>query len=73
MGPGVLESVYEVVLGRELRKKGLQVERQKPMSIIYNNIKFDEAFRCDLVVHGKVIAEAQISAGTVTGSMPNSS
>ncbi len=57
LGPGVFESVYEVLLAYELRKKGLTVERQKPMSITYDGIRFDEAFRSDLVVTGKVIAE----------------
>jgi GxxExxY protein len=57
LGPGVFESVYEVVLAHELRKKGLMVERQKPMSILYDGVQFDEAFRSDLVVNGKVIAE----------------
>ena len=57
LGPGLLESVYEVVLAYELKKKGLTPERQKPMPILYDNIQFDEAFRSDLVVNGKVIAE----------------
>jgi GxxExxY protein len=57
LGPGLLESVYEVVLAYELKKKGLTAERQKPMPIMYDNIRFDEAFRSDLVVNGKVIAE----------------
>ena len=57
LGPGVFESVYEVVLAHELRKKGLVVERQKPMSILYDGIRFDEAFRSDLVVNGKVAVE----------------
>jgi GxxExxY protein len=57
LGPGVFESVYEVVLAYELRKKGLVVERQKPMSIVYDGIQFNEAFRSDLVVNGKVITE----------------
>jgi|ERR1041384_1080744 GxxExxY protein len=57
LGPGVFESVYEVVLAHELRKAGLLVERQKPMSILYDGIRFDEAFRTDLVVNGKVIVE----------------
>ncbi len=57
LGPGIFESVYEVVLAHELRKKGLTVERQKPMSIVYDGIRFDEAFRSDVVVNGKVIAE----------------
>ena len=57
LGPGLLESVYEVVLAYELQKGGLTAERQKPMPILYDNIRFDEAFRSDLVVNGKVIAE----------------
>lgn len=57
LGPGLLESVYEVVLAYELKKKSLTAERQKPMPIVYDNIRFDEAFRSDLVVDGKVIAE----------------
>jgi len=57
LGPGLLESVYEVVLAYELKKKGVTAERQKPMPILYDNIRFDEAFRSDLVVNGKVIVE----------------
>ena len=57
LGPGVFESVYEVALAHELHKLGLTVERQKPMSILYDGIRFNEAFRADLVVNGKVIVE----------------
>ncbi|HEX9281204.1 MAG TPA: GxxExxY protein [Candidatus Udaeobacter sp.] len=57
LGPGLLESVYEVVLAYELKKRGLAAERQKSMPILYDNIRFDEAFRSDLVVNGKVIVE----------------
>ena len=57
LGPGLLESVYEVVIAYELQKRGLTAERQKPMPIMYDNIRFDEAFRSDLVVNGKVVAE----------------
>lgn len=57
LGPGLLESVYEVVLAYELQKKRLTAERQKPMPILYENIRFDEAFRSDIVVNGKVITE----------------
>ncbi len=57
LGPGIFESVYEVVLAHELQKKGLIVERQKPMSILYDGVRFDGAFRSDVVVNGKVIAE----------------
>jgi GxxExxY protein len=57
LGPGLLESVYAVVLAYELENSGLSAERQKPMPILYDNIRFDEAFRSDLVVNGKVIVE----------------
>lgn len=57
LGPGLLESVYEVVLAHELRKAGLEVERQKPMPIVYDGIRFEEASRSDLVVGEKVIVE----------------
>ena len=57
VGPGVFESVYEVLVAYELKKQGLTVERQKPMPITYDGVRFEEAFRSDLVVNGKVIAE----------------
>ena len=57
LGPGLLESVYEIVLAYELRKKGLLVDRQVPMEIIWDNIRFEEGFRADLIVERKVIVE----------------
>ncbi len=57
LGPGVYETVYEVLVAYELKKIGLSVERQKPMPIIYDGVRFDEAYRTDLIVDGKVIAE----------------
>jgi GxxExxY protein len=69
LGPGVFESVYEVVLAHELRKKDLLVERQKPMSILYDGIRFDEAFRSDLVVNGKVIVELKSAAALTDVNM----
>jgi len=57
LGPGLLESVYEVVLAYELRQRGLSVKRQVPMPIRYKDMTFDEAFRADLVVEEKVIVE----------------
>ena len=56
-GPGLLETVYEVVLAYELRKQGLNVERQVPIPIYYDELVFDEGFRADLLVEGKVIVE----------------
>lgn len=55
--PGLRESVYEVVLAHELRKGRLIVESQKPMAIVYDGIRFDEAYRADLCVNSKVIVE----------------
>ena len=57
LGPGLLETVYEVVLTQELTERGLHVERQVPVAITYKGIRFDEGFRADLVVEGKVILE----------------
>ena len=57
LGPGLLESVYEVILAHELRQLGLQVEQQVPVPIEYRGIKFEEAFRADILVEGKVVLE----------------
>lgn len=57
LGPGLLESVYEVILARELSDRGLQVERQVQVPIIYKGIRFDEGFRADIIVEGKVLLE----------------
>jgi len=57
LGPGLLETVYEVVLAHELRQRGLQVERQVVVPIVYQGLRFDEAFRADIVVNNKVVLE----------------
>jgi len=57
LGPGLLESVYETVLAYELNKRGLQVERQKPLPVVYEEVRLEEGFRADLVVSDKVIVE----------------
>ena len=57
LGPGLLESVYEAVLARELTLRGLKVERQVSVSIEYEGLLFDEGFRADIIVEGKVILE----------------
>jgi len=49
--------VYEVVLVRELQNRGLKVERQVPVPIEYKGIRFDEGFRADIIVDGRVILE----------------
>jgi GxxExxY protein len=57
LGPGLLESVYEIVLAYELQQRGLSVNRQVPIAIRYKEMFFDEAFRADIVVDKKVIVE----------------
>ena len=57
LGPGLLESVYETVLFHELRKRRLVVVRQQAIPFIYEELRFDEGFRADLVVENKVIVE----------------
>jgi iron complex transport system substrate-binding protein len=57
LGPGLLESVYEVVLARALEKRGLKVERQKTVSFEYDGLRFDEGLRVDLLVEGMVVVE----------------
>ena len=57
LGPGLLESVYEIVLAYELQQRGLRVNRQVPVTIHYRDMTFDAAFRADLVVEEKVIVE----------------
>lgn len=65
LGPGLLESVYEIILAHELEGCGLNVKRQVPIPITYKGIAFEEGFRADLVVNDKVILELK-SVETVT-------
>lgn len=57
LGPGLLESVYELVLAHELVKRGLVVERQKDVSFVFDDLRFDAGFRIDLLVEGRVVVE----------------
>ena len=57
LGPGLLESVYETVLVHELAARGLRVQRQVPIAIEYEGMRFDEAFRADLLVEDLLIVE----------------
>jgi len=57
LGPGLLESVYEVILAHALRKRGLKTERQVSIPIQFDGIRFDEGFRADLIVEEKLIVE----------------
>jgi GxxExxY protein len=57
LGPGLLESAYETILAYELAKAGLQVVRQVPIPIRYEELTFEEGFRADLLVGGRLIVE----------------
>lgn len=57
IGPGLLESVYEEILSLELIKRGLIIERQKAIPVIYEGKKLDIGFRTDIIVENKVILE----------------
>lgn len=57
LGPGLLESAYEVCLTHELRLRGLQVLTQHPVSIGYDGVRIDVGYRIDMLVQGMVIIE----------------
>ena len=57
LGPGLLESAYETCLFYELQKAGLRVERQRPVPVVYKDIKLDCGYRLDIVVENCVIVE----------------
>ena len=57
LGPGLLESVYEVCLLHELNKRGVKVERQVSLPVVYDNLRLDAGLRLDLVVEKRVIVE----------------
>src|SRR5687768_2622028 len=59
LGPGLLESVYEVLLAHDLTQRGVLVERQKRISFMHRGILFEEAFRVDLLVGNAVIVEVK--------------
>lgn len=57
LGPGLLESVYEVVLANRLRQRGLSVEQQKRVCFTFDGIEFDEGLRIDLLVENDLVVE----------------
>ena len=57
LGPGLLESVYREVLKHELEKRGLRVEREVPIPVVYETVHLPVGFQADLVVEGLVIVE----------------
>ena len=57
LGPGLLESVYEVVLAYELEQRSLHVVRQQAIPVVYQGTRIEMGFRADLIVEDKVIIE----------------
>jgi len=57
LGPGLLESAYEACLAFELKKRGLSVEQERPLPLIYEQVKMDCGYRIDLLVEGLVVVE----------------
>jgi len=57
LGPGLLESTYEVCLEYELLQIGLKVEKQKALPVVYRDIKLDAGYRIDLLIENKIILE----------------
>jgi GxxExxY protein len=57
LGPGLLESVYEILFAEYLREAGLSAERQVPVPISFKGVSIDNAFRADLIVEGRLLVE----------------
>lgn len=57
LGPGLLESAYRACLVYELRKKGLKVEEEKPLPLIYEEVRLECGYRIDIMVEDKVVVE----------------
>jgi GxxExxY protein len=69
LGPGLLESVYEEILYYELSQNGFFVEKQKPIPVIWKEVKMDVGFRADLIVERKVLVELK-SVEAITPLFP---
>jgi GxxExxY protein len=59
LGPGLLETVYEAVLAASLERKGLTVERQKPIAIEFEGLSIVDGFRADIIVERRLIVEVK--------------
>jgi GxxExxY protein len=57
LGPGLLESAYEECLFYELKKTNLKVEKQKPLPLIYEEVKLEVGYRIDIIIEDKFIVE----------------
>lgn len=57
LGPGLLESVYTVLMEKKLTDLGYRVEREKPIPVVFEGVQFEMGFRADLVINGSFIVE----------------
>jgi len=57
LGPGLLESAYQECLFYELKKTNLKVEKEKPLPLVYEEVKLDCGYRIDLIIEGRIIVE----------------
>jgi GxxExxY protein len=57
LGPGLLESAYEECMFYEIKKTGVKIEKQKPLPLIYEDVKLEIGYRVDLMIENKVILE----------------
>ena len=60
LGPGLLESTYEACLAYELEQLGLSFERQKPLPLVYKEMRLDQGYRIDLLVEQQVVVELKV-------------
>ena len=63
LGPGLLESAYQECLYYELKQAGMKVKKEKPMPIVYKEVKLDHGYRIDLLVEDKVVVEIKTVEG----------
>jgi GxxExxY protein len=66
LGPGLLESAYETCLAYELTQRGLHVQRQKALPIVYKQINLEQGYRIDLLVENLVIVELKVVEALTT-------
>ncbi|MBQ0736395.1 GxxExxY protein [Aquimarina celericrescens] len=57
LGPGLLESAYQECLCYELKNKGLEIQKEKALPVIYKDIKLDQGYRIDILIENKVVIE----------------
>jgi len=57
LGPGLLESVYQTILAHELIKRGFTVQKEEPIPLVWDNLRFEMGFRADLIVNELILIE----------------